>query len=40
MSREEGLKKLTEKYWHENWDVEKYIQELLPKELTYLREYE
>ena len=39
MNKEEELRKLTEKYWRENWDVEKYIQKLLPEELTYLREY-
>ncbi len=39
MNNEEELKKLTEKYWRENWNVGKYIQKLLPEELTYLREY-
>ena len=31
------LKDLTHRYWDEGWDTEKYIKELLPKEMEYLR---
>ncbi|WXG41611.1 MAG: hypothetical protein WED07_12750 [Candidatus Freyarchaeum deiterrae] len=33
------LRELTEQYWFERWDVEEYIQRLLPKELDYRREH-
>ena len=39
MNREERLRNQTERYWREGWDVEVYIQKLLPEELAYLREY-
>lgn len=40
MDRERELKNLTEKYWKSRYDVEWYIQELLPKELIYLKNNE
>jgi hypothetical protein len=40
MNREEELRRLTEKYWRDKWDVETYIQKLLPEELDYLKEHE
>jgi len=33
---DEELKELTRKYWVERWTVEKYIEELLPKEIDYI----
>ncbi|MEM3563788.1 MAG: hypothetical protein QXR19_11195 [Candidatus Jordarchaeaceae archaeon] len=37
MPDEVNLEELTQRYWRE-WSVEEYIQNLLPKELAYLRE--
>lgn len=33
-----SLKDLTCQYWDEHWDIEKYIEELLPKEMNYLKQ--
>jgi hypothetical protein len=38
MNWEERLRNLTEKYWSDKWEVEEYIQKLLPDELAYLRD--
>lgn len=35
--KEKDLEDLTRRYWKEGWNVERYIQELLPEELEYLR---
>ncbi len=38
--KESELKSLTERYWEENWEPDKYIEQLLPMELKYIKEKE
>ncbi|MBD3190533.1 MAG: hypothetical protein GF308_07805 [Candidatus Heimdallarchaeota archaeon] len=34
------IRELTEKYWFEKWSIPEYIEELLPKELEFIRQWE
>jgi len=38
MINKEKLKELTKQYWDEGWEVKKYIEQLLPKEMDHLKQ--